>query len=37
MVKDLRTNVETSDVNGVMDGRIAPFIKAWLQQNAAKD
>ena len=28
MVKDLRTNVETSDVNGVMDGDLEPFIQA---------
>ncbi len=36
MVKDLRTECETSDVNGVMDGNIQPFIEAWLQQQAAK-
>ena len=36
MVKDLRTEVETSDVNAVMDGHIQPFIEAWLQQQAAK-
>ena len=36
MVKDLRTEVETSDVNGVMDGNIQPFIEAWLQQQASK-
>ena len=35
MVKDLRTQYETSDVNGVMDGHIAPFVEAWLQQQAA--
>ena len=35
MVKDLRTNYETSDVNGVMDGHIQPFIEAWLQMKAA--
>ena len=34
MVKDLRTNYETSDVNGVMDGHIQPFIEAWLQMKA---
>ncbi|MDA1338107.1 MAG: peptide chain release factor 2 [bacterium] len=28
MVKDLRTNVETSDVNGVMDGDLDKFIEA---------
>ena len=36
MVKDLRTQYETSDVNGVMDGHLAPFVEAWLQQQAAK-
>ena len=36
MVKDLRTETETSDVNGVMDGHIQPFIEAWLQMKAAK-
>ncbi len=36
MVKDLRTQCETSDVNGVMDGHIQPFIEAYLQQQASK-
>ncbi|MBR1920935.1 MAG: peptide chain release factor 2 [Kiritimatiellae bacterium] len=36
MVKDLRTECETSDVDGVMDGHIQPFIEAWLQMKAAK-
>lgn len=36
MVKDLCTQYETSDVNGVMDGHLQPFIEAWLQQQAAK-
>ena len=36
MVKDLRTEYETSDVNGVMDGHIQPFIESWLQMKAAK-
>jgi peptide chain release factor 2 len=36
MVKDLRTEYETSDVNGVMDGHIQPFIEAWLQMKAKK-
>lgn len=35
MVKDLRTEYETSDVNGVMDGRLQPFIEAWLQMKAS--
>jgi peptide chain release factor 2 len=34
MVKDLRTECETSDVNAVMDGQIQPFIEAWLQMKA---
>jgi peptide chain release factor 2 len=32
MVKDLRTNVETSDVAGVMDGDLDSFIEAYLRQ-----
>ncbi len=36
MVKDLRTQYETSDVNGVMDGNIQPFIEAWLQKKATE-
>ena len=34
MVKDLRTECETSDVNAVMDGHIQPFIESWLQMKA---
>ena len=34
MVKDLRTECETSDVNGVMDGHLQPFIESWLQMKA---
>lgn len=30
LVKDLRTNVETSDTQGVLDGKIDPFINASL-------
>lgn len=30
MVKDHRTDVETSDTQGVMDGALNPFIKAFL-------
>jgi peptide chain release factor 2 len=33
LVKDTRTGLETSDVQGVMDGDIQPFIKAWLMEN----
>ena len=32
LVKDLRTNVETSDVQGVMDGELDEFIKAYLME-----
>ncbi|MBQ5531120.1 MAG: peptide chain release factor 2 [Kiritimatiellae bacterium] len=35
MVKDLRTEYETSDVDGVMDGNLQPFIEAWLQMKAS--
>jgi peptide chain release factor 2 len=32
MIKDVRTNVETSNVNGVLDGDINLFIKAYLME-----
>lgn len=32
-VKDHRTNYQTSDVQGVMDGDIGAFIKAYLMEN----
>lgn len=31
LVKDVRTTCETSDISGVMDGELDPFIKAYLQ------
>ncbi len=31
MVKDLRTGVQTSDVQGVMDGDLDAFVNAWLR------
>ncbi|HUK83978.1 MAG TPA: peptide chain release factor 2 [Verrucomicrobiae bacterium] len=31
MVKDLRTGHQTSDIQGVMDGDLDPFISAWLK------
>lgn len=33
MVKDLRTSHETTDVSGVMDGDLDPFIEAYLRQE----
>ena len=36
-VKDHRTNHQTSDVNGVMDGEIDDFIKAYLMEFAASE
>ena len=36
MVKDHRTDEETSNVSAVMDGHIQPFIEAYLKQNAVK-
>jgi peptide chain release factor 2 len=32
MVKDLRTEEETTDVYGVMDGNLTPFVEAYLHQ-----
>jgi peptide chain release factor 2 len=34
LVKDLRTEVETSDVQSIMDGNLDEFIKAYLMENA---
>jgi peptide chain release factor 2 len=35
LVKDLRTDIETSDVQGVMDGDLDEFIKAFLMEYGA--
>lgn len=35
MVKDLRSQVETTDVSGVMDGELTPFIEAYLRLRLA--
>ena len=35
MVKDVRTKVETGNVDRVLDGDFDPFIKAYLMQKAA--
>ena len=36
-VKDHRTNYQTSDVNGVMDGDLDDFIKAFLMEFAGAE
>jgi peptide chain release factor 2 len=36
MVKDLRTNHETSDISGVMDGEFDPFIYAYLETTVGQ-
>ena len=36
-VKDHRTNYQTSDVDGVMDGKIDGFIKAYLMEFPSSD
>ena len=36
-VKDHRTNFQTSDVNGVMDGKIDGFIKAYLMEFSGSE
>jgi peptide chain release factor 2 len=35
LVKDLRTDFETSDAQGVLDGDLNPFIKAYLMEYGA--
>lgn len=37
MVKDLRTGVETGNVQAVMDGDLNPFIHAWLRAGGPKN
>jgi peptide chain release factor 2 len=34
LVKDLRTGEAVSDVNRVLDGKLAPFMEAWLAARA---
>jgi len=36
LVKDLRTDFETQDTEGVLSGKIEPFIKAYLKKFAKK-
>ncbi|MDA8588605.1 peptide chain release factor 2 [Flavobacteriaceae bacterium] len=33
LIKDVRTNHETNDVEGVLDGNISPFLKSYLMSN----
>ena len=33
MVKDLRTGMETSNTQGVLDGDIDMFVEAWLKSG----
>lgn len=33
MVKDLRTETETTDISSVMDGNLEPFIEAYLRRE----
>ena len=37
MVKDLRTNAETSDTGGVLDGDLDEFITAYLRHQVGQD
>ena len=36
MCKDLRTDMETSDVAGVLDGDLDAFIEAYLKRRSEK-
>ena len=36
LVKDLRTNLETGNVQSVLDGNLDPFIKAFLMEFGGK-
>ncbi len=36
MIKDHRTNFETSNVNDILDGNLAAFVKAYLMQFGGK-
>ena len=37
LVKDVRTGYETSDVDGVMNGNIDKFLKAYLMMMGQKE
>jgi peptide chain release factor 2 len=36
MVKDLRTNIETSDTAAVLDGDLNNFMKGYLMETTSK-
>jgi peptide chain release factor 2 len=37
LVKDLRTNIETTDINSVMDGDLESFIESYLRYSTRND
>jgi len=37
MIKDLRTEAETGDVNAVLDGKLDPFMEAWLRRRREQE
>jgi peptide chain release factor 2 len=36
MVKDLRTNYETGNTDAVLDGRLEPFMRAYLESTVGE-
>mgnify|MGYP000627819888 FL=1 len=37
LVKDVKTQIEVTDVDGVMNGQIDPFLKAYLMSIGQKE
>jgi peptide chain release factor 2 len=37
LAKDVRTDVQTSQVHNVLDGEIDDFVQAYLRQKAEKE